>query len=374
MKICFIAPADNYHTVKWCKWFDRNGHEVHVVSFVDSAIDGVTVHSLNANVDVRGSDFSKLKYFKYAGEVRRIVNEIKPDIVSVHYATSYGTVAAISGLRGYALSVWGSDIYDFPNRSFLHKAMLKFSLSRAEYIFSTSNAMAEETRKYTNKKIDITPFGVDTELFSPDKRDRDPSDGEFVVGTVKALTPKYGIEYLLKAVAIIKNQHPQIPIKLRIAGKGSHEEEYRRLSVTLGIDDITTWLGFIPQEQAAKEWANMDVGIVASTLDSESFGVSAVEAQACGTPVIISDVPGLMEATSPGRTSVVVTRKDEKMLSETIVELYNDPILRERMGIEGRRFVRENYSLDNCFENIEDMFRSIAGITIKVPAKSSGGG
>lgn len=350
MKICFIAPADSYHTIKWCNWFHGRGHDIHVVSFTGSAIDGVTVHSLNTGIDVHGSDFSKLKYLKYAGEIKRIVEQINPDVINVHYATSYGTVVALSGLKGYALSVWGSDIYDFPNRSILHKAMLKFSLRRAKYIFSTSNAMAEETQKYTEKKIEITPFGVDMELFSPDKRERDTFDGEFVVGTVKALTQKYGIEYLLKAVAIIKNECPQIPIKLRIAGKGSHEEAYKNLALSLGIDDITTWLGFIPQGQAAKEWANMDVGIVASIL--ESFGVSVVEAQACGTPVVISDVPGLMEATSPGQTSVVVPRRDERALADTIIKLYNDPILRKKLGTEGRRFVETNYELNQCFEKI----------------------
>ena len=73
MKICFIAPADNYHTIKWCKWFNSRGHVIHVVSFVDSKIDGVTVHSLNANVNVQGSDFSKLRYLKYAKKIRNIV-------------------------------------------------------------------------------------------------------------------------------------------------------------------------------------------------------------------------------------------------------------------------------------------------------------
>lgn len=215
--------------------------------------------------------------------------------------------------------------------------------------------MAEETQKYTKKKIDITPFGVDTELFSPNKRSRDLSDGDFVVGTVKALTPKYGIEYLLKAVAIIKNECPQIPIKLRIAGKGSHEEEYKKIALSLGIDNITTWLGFIPQEQAAKEWANMDVGIIASTLDSESFGVSAVEAQACGAPVIISDIPGLMEATLPEKTSLVVPRKDERALAEVIIRLYSNSKMRDKMGTEGRKYALEHYELNKCFEKISKL-------------------
>lgn len=363
MRICFLAPANNYHTKKWCKWFTEQGHEIHVVSFIDSAIPNVTVHYINTGADAEASDTSKLRYLTKAREVKKTVDAINPDVINVHYATSYGTVAALSGLKKYVLSVWGSDVYDFPKKSQLHKGLLKFSLSRATYLFSTSQAMADETHKYTKKKIEITPFGVDMELFNPDKRTRE-TDDYFVVGTVKALTPKYGIDYLLKAVALIKNEHPEIPIRLRIAGKGEQESQYKDLAKDLGIDQITTWLGFISQENAAKEWANMDLAIVPSTLESESFGVSAVEAEACGTPVIISDIPGLMEATLPGVTSVVVPRKNEEALAEAIVELYNASEKRLSLGIEGKKFACSTYELNKCFDKPQGEFEKLAASNV----------
>lgn len=359
MKICFLAPANNYHTKKWCKWFAEHGHEVHVVSFIDSNIPNVIIHYINTGTDVDASDTSKLKYLTKARKVKKTVDLIDPDVINVHYATSYGTVAALAGLKKYVLSVWGSDIYDFPKKSPLHKALLKFSLSRASYLFSTSQAMADETHKYTKKKIEITPFGVDMKLFNPDKRTRE-TDDYFVVGTVKALTPKYGIDYLLKAVAIVKNKYPEIPIRLRIAGQGKQEIQYKDLAKELGIDQITLWLGFISQEDAAKEWANMDLAIVPSTMESESFGVSAVEAEACGTPVVISDIPGLMEATLPGVTSVVVPRKNEEALAEAIVELYNAVEKRLSMGIEGRKFACSTYELNKCFDKPQSNFEKLA--------------
>lgn len=359
MRICFLAPANNYHTKKWCKWFSEQGHEVHVVSFIDSDVSNVTIHYINTGTDVGASDMSKLKYLTKARAVKKTVDAINPDVINVHYATSYGTVAALAGLKKYVLSVWGSDVYDFPKKSKLHKALLKFSLSRAAYLFSTSQAMADETHKYTKKKIEITPFGVDMELFNPDKRTR-KMDDYFVVGTVKALTPKYGIDYLLKAVAIIKKEHPEIPIQLRIAGKGEQETQYKNLAKDLGINQITTWLGFISQEDAAKEWANMDLAVVPSTLESESFGVSAVEAEACGTPVIISNIPGLMEATLPGVTSVVVPRKNEEALAKAIVELYNTSEKRLSLGIEGRKFACSTYELNKCFDKTQSNFKELA--------------
>lgn len=359
MKICFLAPANNYHTKKWCTWFFEQGHEIHVVSFIDSAIPNVMVHYINTGIDAEASDTSKLRYLTKARRVKKTVDTINPDVINVHYATSYGTVAALAGLKNYILSVWGSDVYDFPKKSQLHKFLLKFSLSRASFLFSTSQAMADETHKYTKKKIEITPFGVDMELFNPNKRTRG-TDDYFVVGTVKALTPKYGIDYLLKAIAIIKNEHPDIPIRLRIAGRGEQESQYKKLAEDLGISQITTWLGFISQENAAKEWANMDLAIVPSTLESESFGVSAVEAEACGTPVIISDIPGLMEATLPGVTSVVIPRRNEEALANAIVKLYNDSEERLTLGVEGRKFACSTYELNKCFEKPECEFKIIA--------------
>ncbi|MBP3209003.1 MAG: glycosyltransferase, partial [Oscillospiraceae bacterium] len=221
-------------------------------------------------------------------------------------------------------------------------------------------AMAREVGKYTDKKFYVTPFGVKTELFSPERRSREENDGRFVIGTVKALKPKYGIDVLLKAVALVKQQHPEIPLELRIAGEGPCEAEYRRLTAELGIEEVTKWLGFISQEDAATEWANMDIAVVPSVTDSESFGVSAVEAEACRIPVIISDVPGLMEATQPGVTSIVVTRRSAEALADAIVLLYQNPEVRKRMGEAGRKLAVEKFDYQLCFENIEKIFLELA--------------
>ncbi len=357
MRICFLAPANSAHTQKWCRFFVEKGYDIHVVSFTEGYIDGVTVHVLGDNSLAEGSDLQKLKYLTFTRKVKKLVDKIQPDILNVHYATSYGAVAALAGIKNYVLSVWGSDIYDFPSKSILHRWLLQFSLSRATHIFSTSKAMAAETGKYTKKRIEITPFGVDMQLFSPNKN---VSNKElFIVGTVKTLSPKYGIDFLLKAAALITSEHPEIPLRIRISGSGSNEQEYHALADTLGLGNITTWPGFISQEQAAKEWAGMDVAVVPSTLESESFGVSAVEAQACGCPVIISDIPGLMESTKPGETSLVVPRKNERALADALVSLFYDAPLRKKMGQAGVAYVAEHYEYRSCFEKIEELFRNL---------------
>lgn len=351
MRICFVAPANNYHTQKWCNYFIGCGHDVHVISFQNGELPGVTLHWINSGAGVNESDVSKLKYLTKAREIKKIVDKICPDIVNVHYATSYGTAAALSGIKHYVLSVWGSDIYEFPKKSILHRLMLQFSLNSADRILSTSHAMAEEASLYTKKPMTITPFGVNMELFSPEKRTRAPSDGQFVVGTVKALTPTYGIDTLLKAVKLVTEKRSDIPLQVRIAGRGICDAEYKALAESLGIHTIIEWLGFIPQEQVAVEWANMDVCVVPSR--AESFGVSAVEAQACGRPVIISDIPGLKEATRPGVSSIVIPVEAEDQLADAIVALYDAPEQRSKMGAAGRCFVVQEFELKRCFQHIE---------------------
>ncbi len=354
MRICFVAPANNYHTKKWATWFSGTGHEVHVVSFIKDDIPSVIVHCIDTGVSAEDKDSSKIKYLLHARELKKIVSKIQPDIVNVHYATSYGTVVALSGIKPYVLSVWGSDIYDFPKKSLLHKLMLRYSLRKATWLFSTSKAMAEEGSKYTNKSFEITPFGVDPVIFNPAKRDRS-TDEQFIVGTVKGLSDKYGIKNILEAVSVI-NKTTEIPIELRIAGKGPQEEEYHLYAEDLGINNITNWLGFISQEEAAKEWANMDIALIPSTLESESFGVSAVEAQACGTATVITDIPGLMEATLPQKTSIVISRNDSKALAKAIIDLYNNPQKRNELGLNGREYALKHYSMNECFRSIETLF------------------
>ena len=357
MRICFLAPATSAHVIKWCRYFTGRGHEVHVISFTDGKIPGTAVHYIDSQAGVSSSDLRKLSYLTRVFKIRKIVSQIQPDIINAHYATSYGTVAALAGMKNYIVSVWGSDVYDFPRKSRLHRLLLQFSLRRASYLFSTSHAMAKEAEKYTDKEFIITPFGVDTKLFTPEKRSR--RDKKFVIGTIKGLYYKYGIDYLLKAAAILKKEHPEIPLLVRIAGKGEGEAVFHQLAERLGLASVVEWLGFISQEQAALEWANMDLAIIPSSDESESFGVAAVEAQSCGCPVIISDIPGLMEATQPGDTSVVVPRKNAEKLAEAIFNLYCEPEKRKNMGENGRQYVMDRYEYEHCFHKIEEEFETV---------------
>ncbi len=402
MKICFIGDAGSSHMVKWCTWFSEHGHEVHVISFTPGGelynTSSPVLHLLDLNVDVNGSDAGKLKYLLTGRKIKKLVRDIDPDVVNVHYATSYGIAVALSGLEDYVLSVWGSDIYEFPKKSPIHRSLLKLSLRRPTLLMSTSQAMADEAAQYTKRRFVITPFGVDMELFRPDRSlkqatdfirtgdvDSSPADiatgksthetssdsgqSVFTIGTVKTLAPLYGIDYLLRGVALVYEERPDIPLRIRIAGDGPQESELHDLAETLGIADITAFLGRIPQEEAVREYNRMDV-VVFPSIYFESFGVAAVEAQACETPLIVSEVGGLMETTqNVGTTSVtsddnisaiVVPRQDARAIADAVIRLHDDPELRKKMSVAGRANVVKKYELNHCFLRIEKVLTHIA--------------
>lgn len=352
MKICFLSHINNYHTKKWCKYFVDIGYDVHVISFEEGNIEGVTTHLVDVNVNKNGSDFQKIKYMLSGKQIKQIIKRINPDIVNVHFATSYGIAAALSGIDDYFLSVWGYDIYDFPRKSILHRILLKYSLKKATNILSTSTAMAIETNKYTDKRIRITPFGVDTNVFRPLNNNKEKE--KIVIGSIKSLHYKYGMSYLIKAFKIVSDK-ALCDIELRIAGKGPEESNLKNLANELGISNKIKWLGFIDESEVVRQLNEFDIAIVPSVF-YESFGVSAVEAEACEVPVIVTNVGGLKESTKENVTSLVVRPKDEIGMSNAIEKLINDKKLRKSMGKNGREYVKKNFELKNNFRDVEKIF------------------
>jgi L-malate glycosyltransferase len=359
MKICYLGDANSIHTKKICCFFRDKGYDVTVISLNDGEIEGVKVYSMGVKVQNESNSISKVKYLKNIFKIKNLVKKIKPDILHAHYASSYGLIGSLINYKPYIISVWGSDIYDFPNRSYINKSVLKYNLNKANLVLSTSKAMAEETNKYTDKNILITPFGVDINKFSPKSDKKEDNGKELIIGTVKTLEDIYGIDILIKAFAIVKDRNTNMNIRLKIAGKGSRETYLKNLSKDLGIDSYIEFLGFINQDEVAKRFRSFDVAVFPSL--SESFGVAAVEAQGCGTPVIISSIDGLMEATNPGITSLVFEKGNHKDLANKIEEILNDSALRNNMGISARKYVEDNYNIVDNFSYIDKIYKDIHG-------------
>ncbi|MEQ8754068.1 MAG: glycosyltransferase [Coleofasciculus sp. G1-WW12-02] len=112
MEIIILASVNYIHALRWANELSRRGHKLHFISSHDGK------EKLNSNIK-----FHKVKYSSPGGyflnlmSLKGLIKQIHPDILHAHYASGYGTLGRLSGFSPYVLSVWGSDVYDFPNKS-----------------------------------------------------------------------------------------------------------------------------------------------------------------------------------------------------------------------------------------------------------------
>ncbi|HWQ71183.1 MAG TPA: glycosyltransferase [Desulfitobacteriaceae bacterium] len=349
-RLCLMANAASSHTEKWATELARRGWKVDIISFIPAEIPNVTIHVVPRLLSGR-TEFVFLRQ----SWVYEIVRNLQPDIVHAHYATSFGFLGAVAAVHPLIISAWGSDIFSFPKVSFLHRYLLEQILNKADVLCSTSRIMAEEMQKYlkTQRLVEVIPFGVDIERFSPPERVNSGTDSPVVFGVAKYLQPVYGLDILIKAFALLEERCPGRAL-LRIAGDGSEKRKLRNLSVRLGIAHLVEWIGVIPNYEVAALYKNLDVVVVPSR--QESFGVTAVEGSACGCPIIASRVGGLPEVVIDGETGLLIPPENTKELCSAMEFMIAYPEKRRLMGQAGRKLVMEYYDWQRNVTQMEEVY------------------
>ncbi|RZS96700.1 glycosyltransferase [Cecembia calidifontis] len=354
MRVLILSDANSIHTVRWVRGLNSLGVTIGLWSInkPDEGLyddcKGIKIYHSSIKQERFGL-ISKLKYLSLLNLVKKCILDFKPDLLHAHYASSFGLLGALSGFKPFVLSIWGSDVYDFPNQNILFARILRYNLKKADFLLSTSKAMAKEASKYTNKDFYITPFGIDLRLFKPVPKSEDTI---FTVGTIKTLEEKYGIDQLIDAFAIFKNRYPNETLKLVIVGDGSLKIQLQKQANELGLSQACEFVGNVKYDKVPFFHQQLDICICLS--NSESFGVSAIEASASMRPVIVSNVGGLPEVVKDNITGIVVPQKDPKRAAEAIEKLFLDHSLRKKMGEEGRKRVEKLYDWD---KNLLDMLK-----------------
>ena len=353
MKLAFLAGQNSIHTIKWVNEMAKRGHAVNLITMHQGD------ESLHDNVLVYRLPFSApVGYYANVLHLRKILRSVKPDLLNTHYASGYGTLARLSGFRPNLLSVWGSDVYDFPNQSQMNYSILRKNLMAADRIASTSHVMKSQTESvYTPvKEIIVTPFGVDINKFKPAGSKWDGN--KIIIGTVKRMMPKYGISNLIEAFALL-NTITEKKLELILVGGGPQEEELKILCKKLNVDQKVKFIGPISHHEVP-EWLNrFDIYCALSTLDSESFGVAVIEASACSLPVIVSDAGGLPEVVMDGKTGYIVPRNDPEAAAEKMNLLINNESLLRNMGQAGRKHVLKNYQWPDNADHMENVYKIV---------------
>lgn len=361
MRIFILAPPNSIHTKRWISSLIQSGIEIFLFGLDKpddnfySKLNNIEVYTANYSSTDKRTSYKKLRYLFILSILKRKIDEFHPEILHAHYATSYGLLGALTRFHPFIISVWGSDVYDFPNISKVHKALLCYNLSKTDYILSTSRIMAEETKKYTSKPIKITPFGVDLRLFR--KLEIKKPDNEIIIGTVKTLAPIYGIDTLIQSFNKVLRKNQGLNLKLQIIGDGPDKEKLQLLTNNLGLVEKVEFLGSIDNLNLPEYYNRFYVFVALS--NSESFGVVAVESLACECPVIVSDADGFTEIVENRKTGFIVPKRDINATADAIQKLIDDESLRDIMGKNGRISVEQHYNWDKNVEQMISIYKSI---------------
>jgi glycosyltransferase involved in cell wall biosynthesis len=181
-------------------------------------------------------------------------------------------------------------------------------------------------------RIEVIREGVDTDWYCPDSSTpRNPCPTFLYLGRLKRYK---GVEIALRAAAAARAVRSDLT--LEIAGQGDDRPRLEALARSLGLGEAVRFLGFVAEEEKRRllrrAWA------VVFPSPKEGWGITNVEAAACGTPALASDSPGLRDSVRNGSTGYLVPHGDWRALADRMLALAGDPQLVERLGRAGRAF------------------------------------
>lgn len=251
--------------------------------------------------------------------------------------------------------------------NFLYKLILKYS----DYLFANSSYVLELTNKiHFVKNRSVLPVPIDYNVFKPIKNSTifdeifSASNEDLVyLISVGRLYPLKGYEYLIDAMNLIINKQNLTNFRLSIIGDGeSYNDLYTRIK-SYGLLDYIKLLGRIPNSDLPTYYSAADIFIIPSIIDengeTEGFGLVTLEANACGTPAIGTNVGGIPDIIEDGVNGFLVEEKNAFDLSEKIIQLINDKPLRQLMSKKAIERTNRLFTWSNVSKQITEVYQKL---------------
>ncbi len=246
----------------------------------------------------------------------------------------------------------------------------KTVLETAERIVATSPQEKEHMRSLVSTKgnIDIIPCGTDIHRFGAieqqtARQQLGIATESKVVFYVGRFDQRKGIETLVRAVGQSQLRN-QADLKLIIGGgsrpgqsDGIERDRIESIVAQLGMSDFTVFPGRLDDEILPVYYTAADVCVVPSHY--EPFGLVAIEAMACGTPVVASDVGGLQYTVVPEETGLLAPPQDEVAFAAAIDRILSDPDYRNKLGQAARKRVETKFSWAGVAQQLSDLYTKL---------------
>jgi glycosyltransferase involved in cell wall biosynthesis len=243
-------------------------------------------------------------------------------------------------------------------------------VQEADRVLATCPAEIEElTTLYgaDPAKLALVPCGVDLETFRPvDRREARrlvaretgvPEEAPLAV-YVGRLVPRKGVDTVVEAMQLLP---PSVGGRLLVVGGrgGSETARLRALAKGLGVSDRVHFLGSRAQGELRRYYGAADAAV--SVPHYEPFGMTPLEAMACGTPVVGSRVGGVRWSVADGETGFLVPPKRPDLLAARLLRLFLDDPLRDEMGRAARRRMEETFAWEKVAREAWAVFEEVAG-------------
>lgn len=269
----------------------------------------------------------------------------------------------------YGVFVYGTDLLLLGakvRRSAFKRATARLLLGRAAAIVAISRWTADLARavlddvglSHAIARVRVVPLGTDPAHFRPGAnaagaRARYGLDGGPWLLTVARLEAHKGIDTTIKALPAVRARFPTA--RYAVAGVGPRRPRFERLAAELGLGDAVRFLGGPPDADLPAIYGAADLYVGASRqvdLMAEGFGISLVEASACGLAVVGGRSGGVPDAVRDGETGILVDPEDPRAVADGVVALLGDEERRHRMGAAGRRAVESYYNWDRVASDV----------------------
>jgi len=262
---------------------------------------------------------------------------------------------------------------------FSRRALKRPFLGRLDAMIAVSKAVARSLERQAivdPRRVLVIPNGIeDAQGAAPPmdlRRLAGVPYGVPVIGVVGRLCPSKGLDVLLRAVAILLPDHPDL--RLLLVGDAppgsSYGDELVRLAGAEGLAGAVTFCGYVPG--ADRGMADLDILVVSSA--AEPFGLVSLEAMAHGVPVVATTGGGSPELVRHGREGYLVTPGDPAALAASLDRLLQDPELRTAMGRRGRYRVRSRFTLPDMLDATEDLYRGLLAGPVAARSGAEGAG
>lgn len=293
--------------------------------------------------------------------VLEILRERRMDVVHWHGLWSDNMVARVASWYGNPLRVFTnhSSMFYGLTATGAGRWLLSKIITRPDVCIAPSQDLANRSRDFfRNVPVTYIPNGVDLEHYRnlPDKATAKAELGldplAIVVTAPRRLEPKNGIEYLIRAIPSA-TRGEGVRVLFCIAGDGSQRPLLERLTATLGVDPIVRFLGSVPPMKMRTVYAASDIVVIPSLIEATSL--AALEALACGVPVIGTRVGGLVDILGDTRAGLLVPPRSPEALARALRMLLEDERERRSMSVAAAE-VAKGFSWDSIAERTEKLY------------------